>query len=252
MASFETSLYDEDLKARADFGLAELMGVSKGGDAVGTNGNPYYARIETGKAGEPHEIARGFGDTNWIPGAQNRVPLKPVNNPLLTVVPGFVRYPPELAYPPVPHTDEPAVVLREEGASRTAWIAGDVERTYWITGHGDLLRLLHNAIRWVTRDERVVSVEGPGFVEMFCWETQPGYALHLLNYSNANAFHGWEQSVEPLGAQQVSMKLPAGARVKQVELLRAERAVEFHMEGQTLRFTIPSVGDYEVAAITLS
>jgi hypothetical protein len=252
MASFETSLYDENLKPRTDFGLSELMGVSKAGEAVGTNGNPYYARIEKPQAGEPHEILRGFADTNWIAGAQNRLPLKPVSDPLLTVVPGFVRYPPELAYPPVPHTDEPAVVLREQGASRTAWISGDVERTYWITGHGDLLRLIHNSIRWVTRDERVVSVEGPGFVEMFCWETEPGYAVHLLNYSNANAFHGWEQSVEPLGAQQVSMKLPAGARVKAVELLRAERTIPFHADGQTLRFTVPTVGDYEVAAITLS
>ena len=222
------------------------------GDAVGTNGNPYYARIENAGANQPHEILRGFVDTNWIPGAQNRVPLKPVNNPLLTVVPGFVRYPPELAYPPVPHTDEPAVVLREDGANRTAWLAGDVERTFWITGHGDLLRLLHNTIRWAMHDEQVVSAEGPGFIEMFCWETEPGYTLHLLNYSNANAFHGWEQSVEPLGAQRVRMKLPSGARVKQVELLRAEQAVPFRIDGQELRFTIPTVADYEVAAITLA
>ncbi|MGB6694096.1 MAG: beta-galactosidase trimerization domain-containing protein [Terracidiphilus sp.] len=252
VASFETSLYDEDLKPRPNFGLADLMGVSKAGDAVGTNGNPYYARIENAGANQPHEILRGFVDTNWIPGAQNRVPLKPVNNPLLTVVPGFVRYPPELAYPPVPHTDEPAVVLREDGANRTAWLAGDVERTFWITGHGDLLRLLHNTIRWAMHDEQVVSAEGPGFIEMFCWETEPGYTLHLLNYSNANAFHGWEQPVEPLGAQRVRMKLPSGARVKQVELLRAEQAVPFRIDGQELRFTIPTVADYEVAAITLA
>jgi hypothetical protein len=87
---------------------------------------------------------------------------------------------------------------------------------------------------------------------MFCWETAPGYALHLLNYSNANAFHGWEQSVEPLGEQKVSMKLPAGARVKQVELLRTEKTVPFKLDGQLLRFTIPSVADYEVAAITVA
>ncbi len=58
---------------------------------------------------------QGFHDTNWLPGAQNRLPLKAVEYPVLTVVPGFVRYPPELAYPPVSHTDEPAVVLREAG-----------------------------------------------------------------------------------------------------------------------------------------
>jgi len=250
MASFETSLYDENLTPRADFALAEVFGASKAGDAIGTNGNPYYARIANTTS--QHPILTGFTGTNWLPGAQNRIPLKPVPDPLLTVVPGFVRYPPELAYPPVSHTQEPAVVLRESGQSRTAWLAGDVERTYWITGHGDLLRLLHNTIRWVTHNESPITVDGPGFLEMFCWETQPGYAVHLLNYSNANAFHGWLQSVDPVGEQRISMKLPAGIRVKSVELLKAEHTVPFHFDDQLLSFTIPSVGDYEVAAITTS
>ena len=174
MASFETSLYDEDLKPRADFGIADIMGVSKNGDAIGTNGNPYSARIEPAGAGPLHPILQGFHDTTWVAGAQNRVPLKPVDAPLLTVVPGFVRYPPELAYPAHPQTDEPAVVLRESGASRTAWFPGDIERTYWLTGHGDLLRLLLNTIRWVSHDEKVVRVDGAGSIEMFCWETSPG------------------------------------------------------------------------------
>ncbi len=252
MASFETSLYDEDLNPRSDFGLSSLFGVNKAGDVVGTNGNPYYARIEDPQSAHPHEILQGFADTNWLAGTQNRVPLKPVPQPTLTVVPGFVRYPPELAYPPVPHTTEPAVVLSEKGSSRLAWFSGDVERTYWLTGHGDLLRLLHNTIGWITHDEQVVSVEGPGFVEMFCWETAPGYAVHLLNYTNANAFHGWLQSVEPLGEQRVTMKLPSGVRPKSVELLKTERTIPFHFAEQLLEFTIPTVGDYEVAAITVA
>lgn len=252
MASFETSLYDENLKPRAEFGLAELMGIDRAGDAVGTNGNPYYARIEAPGAANPHPILKGFHDTNWLPGAKNRVPLKAVENPVFTVVPGFVRYPPELAYPPVSHTNEPAVVLRESGKSRMVWFAGDIERTYWATGHGDLLRLAHNAIRWVTHEERVAAVDGDGLVEMFCWETEPGYAVHLLNYNNPNAYHGWMQSVTPLGAQRVTMKLPEGVRVKAVELLAAEQTAPFHLEGQMLRFTIPAVRDYEVAAVTVA
>ena len=246
MGSFETSLYDEELKPRSDFGLAELFGVSKGGDVVGTNGNAYYGRIE-----RQHPILDGFADTNWLPGAQNRLPLKPVADPVLTVVPGFVQYPPELAYPPVSHTNEPAVVLREIGSSRVAWFPGDIERTYWLTGHGDLLRLLHNTIRWITRDESVVHVEGEGFIEMSAWETGPGYAVHLLNYTNPNAHHGWLQAVYPLGQQIVSITLPAGVKVKSVELLSAGSSVPFRMEGETLRFTIPRVDDYEVAAITV-
>jgi len=252
MASFETGLYDEDLNRRADFVLGDVLGISKAGDAIGTNGNAYYARIEKPDQVPQHPILEGFSNTNWLPGAQNRIPLKPVKDPVLTVVPGFVRYPPELAYPPVSNSDEPAVVLREVGASRTAYFPGDIERTYWLTGHDDLLHLLQNTIRWITSDERIVDVEGDGFIEMLGWETPAGYALHLLNYTNPNAHHGWMQSVYPLGPQTVWMKLPLGVRVKSVELLQAGRSAAFIFEGQMLQFTIPSIEDYEVAAICIA
>ena len=246
MASFETSLYDENLQRREEFGLANLLGISKAGDVIGTNGNAYYGRIE-----RSHPILDGFSNTNWLPGAQNRVPVKPVQNPVLTIVPGFVQYPPELAYPPASHTDEPAVVLTEVGRSRLAYFSGDVERTFWLTGHGDLLRLLHNTIRWVTQDEAIVHVDGDGFLEFFGWETIPGYAVHLLNYTNQNAHHGWLSTVYPLGPQTVSMTLPSGMKVKTVDLLRSDRTIPFRLEDSVLRFTIPRVDDYEVAAVTV-
>ena len=252
MGSFETSLYDENLNQRPDFGLADVFGIVKAGDAIGTNGNPYYAWIEAKAAQPAHQVLAGFAETHWLPGAENRIPLKPVDAPLLTVVPGFVRYPPELAYPPIPHTNEPAMVLRDNGAARTAWFSGDVERTYWLTGHDDLLRLFHNTLRWLTRDQRMLTVEGDGLVEMFCWETAPGYAVHLLNYTNPDAFHGWMQSVTKLGPQRLVMKLPPPVQVKTVELLRAGRTIPFQVDGHELHFTIPAVDDYEVAAITVA
>ena len=252
MASFETGLYDENLNRRPEFGLADVFGIQTAGDVIGTNGNAFYARIEHPERAQEHPILEGFVDTNWLPGAQNRIPLKAVQGPLLTVVPGFVRYPPELAYPPVAHTDEPALVLREAGASRTAYFSGDVERSYWLTGHGDLLRLLHNAVRWITRDERIVHVDGAGFIEMFAWETTPGYSVHLLNYTNPDAQHGWMQTVYPLGAQNIRMKLPPGLGVKSVELLRSGQHSAFVLRNQELQFSIPRVEDYEVAAITVS
>jgi hypothetical protein len=136
--------------------------------------------------------------------------------------------------------------------SRIAYFPGDIERTYWLTGHGDLLRLLHNTLRWITNDERVVQIEGEGFIEMFCWETAAGYAVHLLNYTNPNAHHGWMQSTYRLGPQAIELKLPQNVRVKSVETLQGGKNLPFHLENQTLQFTIPSVGDYEVAAITVA
>jgi putative glycosyl hydrolase-like family 6 (GHL6) protein/glycosyl hydrolase family 42 (putative beta-galactosidase) len=247
MASFETGLYDENLIPRTDFALADVFGIHQAGAVIGTVGNAYYGRID-----RQHGIIEGFNNTNWLPGAQNRVPLKPVQNPVLTVVPGFVRYPPELAYPPISQTDEPAVVLREVGSSRVAYFSGDIERSYWLTGHGDLLRLLHNTIRWITGNEQIVQVEGEGFIEMIAWETTVGYAVHVLNYTNPNAHHAWMQSVYPLGPQTVRMKLPPSARVRSVELLRGGQSLRFNVESEVLQFTIPHVDDYEVAAVTVA
>jgi hypothetical protein len=97
----------------------------------------------------------------------------------------------------------------------------------------------------------MVIVEGEGFVELFCWETTPGYAVHLLNYTNPNAHHGWMQSVVNPGPQRVRMNLPSSVRVSAVDLLRAEKSVPHQMIGRELRFTIPVLDDYEVAAITV-
>ena len=42
---------------------------------------------------------------------------------------------------------------------------------------------------------------------------------------------------------------PASTRVTRVELLRAEADVPFQVAGGAVLFTIPSVADYEVAAV---
>jgi len=246
LATFETSMYNERNERRPDFGLADVFGIHAAGPVIGRlgNANPYMARIE-----RPHPILDGFADTHWIAGAEFRLPLKPVDNPVLTVVPGYTAYPPELSYPPIPRTDEPAIVLRESGASRLAYFPGDIEPTMWLSGQTDLSRLLVNTIRWVAGAPAPVSVEGKGLVEIFAWETEPGFAVHVLNYTNPNAHHGWFSEFYPIGPQKVRFKLPAGHRVTRAELLRVERDIPFHVTGDTVEFTIPSIVDYEVAAL---
>jgi hypothetical protein len=172
-----------------------------------------------------------------------------VEDPVLTVVPGFVAYPPELAYPDPARTSEPAAVLREKGGSRLAYFPGDIERTLWRSGHTDLSRLLQNAIRWVAGAGAPVTVEGDGVIETFAWETEAGMAIHILNYTNPNMHRGWVRQYYPIGEQKVRVALPAGKRVTRVELLRAERDVRYRVTGGTLEFTVPRVPDYEVAGI---
>lgn len=244
LATFETSLYDEQNQPRPNFALSDLFGIQKTGDIVPTNGNAYYARIE-----RTHEILNGFSNTGWLPGAEFRVPLASVDNPILTVVPGFVAYPPELAYPPTPQTNVPAIVLREQGASRLAYIPGDIERSLWVAGDVDLSHLLKNTIRWVLRGEQPVTIEGSGLIETFAYETEPGFALHILNYTNPNLHRGTIREFYPIGAQAVSFAVPAETKVLRVQLLKSGKDIPFTRTGNRIEFTIPGVTEYEVAAI---
>jgi hypothetical protein len=202
------------------------------------------ARIE-----KQHEILNGFIGTNWIPGAECRIPIAPVDNPILTVVSGVVGYPPELSYPTRSRTREPAAIVRQKGNSRLVYFPGDVERTMWRSGHTDLARLLQNAIGWVAGSNRPVTIQGDGVIEPFAWQTQAGFAVHVLNYTNPAMHRGWIRDFYPIGAQSVTMKLPQGARVRRVELLRAESDIPFRAADGTVEFTIPKVVDYEVAAL---
>jgi hypothetical protein len=245
LATYETSLYTERNQKRADFGLADVFGIRRAGESIGTTGNAYLARIE-----RQHTILDGFTNTHWIPGSENRIPVAPVENPVLSVVPGFVAYPPELSYPVPARTDEPAVVIRQNGGSRLVYFPGDIERTMWRSGHTDLARLLQNAIRWVSGGKTPVSVQGEGVIETFAWETEAGFAVHLLNYTNPAMHRGWIRNFYPIGPQKVRMELSQGRRVRRVELLRAEKDIPFRVSSGILEFTVPTVASYEVAAVS--
>jgi hypothetical protein len=249
LATFETSMYTERNERRADFGLADVFGIHGSGPVVGRRGNanPYLARIE-----RQHPVTVGFEDTHWIPGSEYRVPLATVDDPVLTVVPGYVAYPPELSYPRMPHTNEPAVVIRKQGKSRLVYIPGNIEATMWLSGHTDLSRLLQNSIRWVGGENPPVTILGKGLIEAFAWETEPGYAVHVLNYTNPNVHRGWVLEFYPIGEQKVSFHVPSGKRIARVELLRAERSIPFHASGDRVEFTIPTIESYEVAALTVA
>jgi len=244
MASFETAMFDESGRRREKPGLAELFGIESAGPVEGPNGNGFYARIE-----RPHEILAGFDDTNWIPGGAYRLPVRATGQMILSVVPAHTAYPPELSYAPVDRTDEPAVVIRENGTSRLIYFPADLERSAWRSGHTDLSRLIQNSVAWLIRGSQPVKVEGEGVVECFAWETWPGFAVHLLNYTNPNMHRGWLRRHFSIGEQKVRMNIPAGRSVARVELLRAERDVAFRQDGTSVEFTIPGVADYEVAAI---
>jgi hypothetical protein len=244
LATFETGRYDRSGARRESLGLGDIFGVTAAGEVAGPHGNSYYARIV-----ERHPIVAGFEDTHVLPGAEWRLPVKTRLSQPLTVIPPYPAFPPEMVYTRTPNTDEPAVAITEEGMSRRVWLPGDVERSFWRSGNGDLSRVLQQAIRWVARDRLPVRVTGEGLVELFAWETEPGWAVHMLNYTNPAFAKGWFREAYAVGPQTVRMTLGEGDKVKRVVLVRGEAEAKHKINGGVLEFVVPGVKDYEVAAV---
>ncbi|MGH9377625.1 MAG: alpha-amylase family protein [Terriglobia bacterium] len=247
LATFETSRYNEWGERREDFALSDLFGVSVAGDVVGPFSNSYM------RINQPHPVLDGFTDTQILPGPEFRVEVSHLKTAALnlSVVPYFPAFPPEMVYPRIPNTQEPAGVFRQVGASRVAYFPGDVARTAWRSGNPDLSRLLSNSVKWLLAGSQpVASVEGKGMMELFAWETEPGFALHILNYTNPYMARPFMREFYPIGPLRAAFAVPEGKRISSARALRAGRDIAIRREGKSLRFDVPVVNDYEVIALT--
>ena len=165
----------------------------------------------------------------------------------------YPSHPPEMVYPREPENEEPALVLTDHGAGRAAYFPGDVDRSCWRTSNTDLDLLLQKTIHWVKGDARSpVEVSGEGVLEMFAWETEAGLALHLINYTNPHMLRGWVRQFYPVGRQMVAIRVPNEMSISEVRLLRAEQKIPFTRQDGVIRFAIPRIVDYEVAALNKS
>jgi hypothetical protein len=243
-------LYDETGKRRADFGLADLFGVSFAG-RVETDIKNSYMRIE---ADTKHPILRGLEDAGRIINTVQRVDVKtvqPFPNPPLTRIPSYPDLPMEEVYPRVPRTDIPEVYLRETGSGRVVYFPGDIERTFWeilAVDHGTLLR---NAIDWATNEDRPVTVTGPGILDVTIWRQRTSMTVHMVNLTNPMMFKAPYRELIPSGEQKVVIRLPKGMKAKSVKVLVSDKSAPSTETPDGVSLSVSSILDHEVVAIDL-
>lgn len=252
LATFETGLYDEWGKPRSEFALADIFDVTLKPGYSGPVGQIFYTLIN-----KKHEITEGFGQIDQLPGGEYRVPVKAPGEHLLTIIPPYPNGIPEMVYPyqrkemdyPGIHGEEPGLVIREKGSSRLVYMPTDIDRNTWLRGSADLSLLLQKSISWMLNNNQPVSIEGEGNIEIFAWETEVGYALHLINYNNPNMTRPSTRKFYPIGKQSVRLELPVGVSITRGKLLRADETLTFRQEGNLVFFTINKIVDFEVVAL---
>lgn len=254
VATWETSLYDEWGTKRPDFGLADLFKASYAGTPKGVQQNTYL-HVED----PAHPILRGLEGTENIIGGTNQITIKPhadaAKSPL-TRIPAVANLPMEKTFWTIDRTDEPEVMLNQIGAGRVVYFPWDIDRLYWDVMAHDHSLLLRNAITWALNEPAPITVTGPGMFDVTVWQQKSAQheslTVHLVNLTNPMAMRPNMHELIPSHPQHVELEIPKGKRPTAVHTLMKPGPIPHQQTGNILRFTVPSILDYEVIAIDLA
>jgi hypothetical protein len=254
VATFETSLDNERGEHRADFGLADLFGVSFRRRAEGPMRNAYLRLEADPRTGRRHPLLDGLDDAPRVIHGTWRLDVTPTSefaDRPLTLIPSYPDLPMEMVYPRVPRTEIAEVYLRGFGPGRVVYFPWDIDRVFWEVLGVDHRLLLRNAVRWATAEEPPVAVIGPGLLDVTVWRQKESVTVHLVNLTNPMMMKGPFRELIPVGEQRVSLRLSEAAKARRVQLLVAGRELPVVQDGPLLSVTVPSVRDFEVVAIDL-
>jgi hypothetical protein len=253
LATFATSLYDETGARRADFGLADLFGVSFAGQIDGPLHNSYLSLDAAPSTGRRHEVLDGLESAPRIINGVFRIAVRPTAEfpSPVTLVPSYPDLPMEDVYPRVPHTTTRELLLRDVGAGRVAYVPWDISRTYWDVLAPDHGRLLRNLVRWTANEPMPVEIEGPGLLDVTIWRQRTSMTVHLVNLTNPMMLKGPLREVFPIGPLRLRVRMPGGLEPRAVRLLTDGATLPIDQSGNVLSLTVPTVGIHEVVAIDL-
>jgi hypothetical protein len=255
VATFETALYDEWGVRRSNFGLADLFGVRFKGRVEGPMQNSYLKLEKDPATGKRHPLLAGLEDAPRIINGVFRVEVEGSGQTLpspLTLIPSYPDLPMEMVYPRVPPTNIPEVYLREVGQSRIVYFPWDIDRTFWEVLSVDHGRLLRNAVEWALNEEPIVTVNGPGVLDVTVWRQKESMTVHLVNFTNPMMMKGPFRELIPISTQRVRIRLPRDKKARKAQLLVSGKPLRVEESAGYLTVTVPTILDHEVIAIDLA
>jgi hypothetical protein len=248
VATHETSLYDGQGGRRNDFGLAGLFGASFAGNVIERQQNAYL-NLED----RTHPLLDGLADAARMIHGVKRVEIRAapgLRAPLMTV-PTYPDLPMEEVYQRETKTDIPGVMVRSVGSGRVIYFPWDIDRTFWEIMNQDHGILFANAVRWAANEEQPLRVQGPGVIDVALWKQQSSVTAYLVNLSNPMMMKGPFREILPVGPQKVRVKLPDGAKARDVKFLVSGAKASWRQSGAWIETTTPPIAMHEVVAIDL-
>jgi hypothetical protein len=126
-----------------------------------------------------------------------------------------------------------------------------VDRTFWEVLAPDHGKLIRNAVAWATHEEPVVTVTGPGILDVTVWRQRGSLTVHLVNLTNPMMMKGPVRELLPVGEQTVRIRLDALAGQRGVKLLVAGEVPLYKRTGSWLEVPVRQIVAHEIVAVDL-
>jgi hypothetical protein len=252
VATFETSLYDEEGRRRKDFALSDLLGVSYDDNVEGPMRNSYLKLKKDRVTGLSHPVLKGLEDAYRIINTIYQVTAKPLTTfpSPVTLVPTYPDLPMEDVYPRIEDTDIRELYLRDLGKSRIAYFPGDIDRSFWQLMTDDHGKLLRNTILWALNEEPLVDLTTKGVVDVAVWRQKESMTVHLVNLTNPMMMKGPFRELFPVDAT-VTIQIPENKNVTAVHLLFGNQQPAYEIKGGKVSLHVPCIADHEIVALEL-
>jgi hypothetical protein len=207
VATFETSLYDENYEKRADFALADLFRAKYlSTDTVSQRVENLYLSLAADHPIVNDPLIKSKQNTAWLnPGnppdkgtlalIASAAAVKPLDGGEVLAT-YRVNLPAERA-----KEQFPAVIASEFGKGRVVFFPASVDKGMFFYPDGYMRQMLANAAQWAARDDRPdVEVDGP-LILTTTFRRQPDKKrtiVHLLNQASSWGMHSTYQKLAPL------------------------------------------------------
>jgi hypothetical protein len=223
IATFETSLYDQQGRRRPDFALADVLGAAYEDTRPEAKGKTNIPAA--------HPLADACRD---LPHAGPHVLVRPTNGRCLA------RIGPD---------GPPAVIVNEFGRGRVVYLPGRLDAMQCQNPTPTIERLLAQAVGWVAHERLPVEVRSPAPVGVTLFDQPSRRLLHLVNHNARSA--KTDYNISPIENLDVRLRIPADRQVTALRRLWDKADVPFDRNDDTLSFRVANLQQYEVIVADL-
>ena len=242
IATYTTSLYNEDFEERNDYGLHELFGVRYSGKRENTRRDNYQFILN-----KKHPIvAADSAQTELLFNAGYTALCNSSGEAkvICTWVPTIQNQPPDKSWVPQFSTKFPTVVENNFGKGKVIYFANQPGLLSNEIGHPDPRNLLLRSVRYLAGRSIPIETTAPSSVHIGLTRSliKPGqYILSLVNTTSGPVRPVRE--LIPVNDIQVTLRLD-GKSVDKTEVLRSQGECNITSEGQVLKMKISRLEDF--------